>query len=146
MIIELDDKIFLNKVKENALIYYDAKKKNFCFKTIEEINSELIQSVKNLNKKVETLECFNKKLIKEDILTKIDKLENDISKEHLINNVALFLLFIDLQINNLNEDVNLESLIDWCKSPTNEVPEVLEKYIEIVKGSSKEAVQDDNIK
>lgn len=146
MIIELDDKIFLNKVKENALIYYDAKKKNFCFKTIEEINSELIQSVKNLNKKVETLECFNKKLIKEDILTKIDKLENDISKEHLINNVALFLFFIDLQINNLNEDVNLESLIDWCKSPTNEVPEVLEKYIEIVKGSSKEAVQDDNIK
>lgn len=137
MILEIDDKIILEKSQENALLVYDASKKSFCLKTYETINYETSNRIKKLENSVLDLSFKMNRLIKEErVIEKlndlINKFNNDDVKKYLINNVALFLLFLDLQINNVNENVDLEAIINWCKNPNNDTPNDLKSYINLI--------------
>jgi hypothetical protein len=134
MILEIDDKKFIKDTNGDALVFFNAKTKSFCFKTFEELNCETSKELKRLNENIEKLEQ-SFELFKTDSINQINNLmglfTNDEVKKSLLYNMAVILLFLDLQVNDINQEVDLVSIIDWSKKlDESNIPEALKTYIE----------------
>lgn len=134
MILEIDDTKIIKDRNVDSILFYNAKTKSFSFKTFEELNCETSKELKRLNNKIVKLEnaFYSFKLISSNNISNIIKaFNNDEVKKSLLYNMAVILLFLDLQVNDINQDVDLSSIIDWSKNPDeSNIPDTLKPYIE----------------
>lgn len=140
MFLEIDDKKFIKDTNKDALIFYNIKTKSFSFKTFEELNCKTSEELKRLNENIEKLER-SFQLFKTDSMNQINNLislfNNDEVKKSLLYNMAVLLLFLDLQVNDINQDVDLSSIIDWSKNPdVDNIPSALSSYLDRLKNPS----------
>lgn len=136
MIIEIPDSII--PIKKDTIIIFDDSTKKFKTITKSDFLSEVNHELKSLKEEMKMIKSQFSFLQKADLINNFKLLkydfENDEIKDSLVVKVAFSLLQTDIIIGDIVEPNNYEYIKSWVKKPTNEIPDVLKDYIDLVKG------------
>ena len=136
MIIQIADDIL--KLKDNSIVIYDATKKTFKTITTDELFGEMRAEIKTYKSEFEALQTQLKKLQDAELIEKFKELKNHVDndeiKAKLVNYMAFQLLLNDINKGDIDVPENIEFVENWINKQTTETPDVLLKYVKMIKG------------